>query len=57
MRPTKKGLTIVERAYLRSLKPELKKALADGAPERAATFAKVVARLIRKAKRGQTDGH
>jgi len=43
------ALTIVEREYLRLLEPELKAAIDNGEPDRAACFAKAIARLRRKA--------
>ena len=42
------GLSIVEREYLRLLRPELRRAIKEGEPERAASFAKEIARLERK---------
>lgn len=44
------GLTIVEVEYVKLLEPELKRAIDNGEPDRAATFAKELARLRRKAK-------
>ena len=41
-------LTIVEKEYLKLLKPELADAIRSGEPERAASFAKELARLQRK---------
>jgi len=55
---TKIRLTVVEREYLRLLKPELRQAIKEGDPGRAASFAKEVARLQRKklqAREGQVD--
>lgn len=52
-------LSVVEREYLKALKPELRAAIRDGLPERAATFAKAIARLERKKLRAsgrQADG-
>lgn len=46
------SLTMVETEYLRLLKPELEAAIENGEPERAASFAKEIARLRRKANRG-----
>lgn len=51
------SLSLVEREYLRLLKPELHKAIEAGEPERAASFAKEIARLRRKAKRGDGQRH
>jgi len=42
----------VETEYLRLLQPELEAAIENGEPDRAASFAKEIARLRRKAKRG-----
>ena len=44
----KKGLSIVEIQYLKLLKPELQQAIKEGEPQRAASFAKEIARLQRK---------
>lgn len=55
----KSGLTVVEREYLKLLKPELRQAIKEGDPGRAASFAKEIARLQRKklqTKGGQTNG-
>ncbi len=49
--PIGMSLSLVEREYLRLLKPELHKAIEAGEPDRAASFAKEIARLQRKAKR------
>ena len=43
-----KGLTIVEKEYLKLLKPELRRAIREGDLQRAASFAKEIARLQRK---------
>jgi len=59
MNNRKTRLSIVEREYLKALKPELRAAIKDGLPERAASFAKAIARLERKKLRcsgGQPDG-
>ncbi len=45
------ALTILDREYLRLLKPELAAAIRDGEPERAASFAKALAKLRRKEKK------
>lgn len=42
----------METEYLRLLQPELEAAIENGEPDRAASFAKEIARLRRKAKRG-----
>lgn len=44
------SLSIVEIEYLKLLEPELRQAIEDGEPNRAASFAKELARLRRKAK-------
>jgi len=44
----RKGLSLVEIEYKKLLKPELKVALAEGDADRAAAFAKALARLRRK---------
>jgi hypothetical protein len=54
----KSALNIVEREYLRALRPELRRAIQGGEPERAAAFARAIARLERKRKatqEGATD--
>jgi len=54
------GLTVVEQEYLRLLRPELRQAIKEGDPVRAASFAKELARLQRKklqAIGGQTGDH
>jgi hypothetical protein len=43
---------MVETEYLRLLEPELRAAIENGEPDRAASFAKEIARLRRKANRG-----
>lgn len=48
-------LSVVEREYLKLLKPELQQAIEQGEPERAASFAKEIARLQRK-KLQQEEG-
>lgn len=48
----KRGLTVVEREYLKALRLELRKAIQDGEPDRAATFAREVAKLRRKQIKG-----
>lgn len=46
----------VERTYVKALKPELKKAIVDGEPDRAASFAKTLAKIYRTAQgRTQTN--
>jgi len=40
----------IEKAYAKALKPELKKAIVSGEPERAASFAKALAKVYRKAR-------
>lgn len=55
----KKVLSVVEREYLKLLKPELRQAIKEGDPLRAASFAKEIARLQRKklqAGGGQANG-
>ncbi|MBL7145828.1 MAG: hypothetical protein ISS76_16440 [Phycisphaerae bacterium] len=58
-----KGLSIVEVEYRRMLLPELEKAVSSGEPERAATFAKALAKLRRKElmaltkNRGENNDH
>ena len=53
---TKKTFSEIDRAYLKALRPELQKAIKAGEPDRAASFAKAIARLIRKQKLStQTD--
>jgi hypothetical protein len=47
-RNIKSGLTVVEREYLRMLRPELRLAIKEGDSGRAASFAKEIARLQRK---------
>jgi len=49
----KAKLNIVEREYLKALRPELRRAIESGEPERAATFAKAIARLQRKRLAGK----
>ena len=49
----KSVLNIVEREYLKALRPELRRAIESGEPERAATFAKAIARLQRKRLAGK----
>jgi hypothetical protein len=44
----RKGLTIVETEYKKLLRPELRNAINSGDPERAAAFAKELAKLRRK---------
>ena len=48
-----KGLSVVEREYLKLLKPELRQAIKEGDPLRAASFAKEIARLQRKKLQAQ----
>ncbi len=38
----------VEKTYVKALKPELRKAIVSGEPERAASFAKALAKVYRK---------
>ena len=45
---TKSRLSVVEVEYVKLLKPELQQAIEQGEPERAAAFAKEIARLQRK---------
>jgi len=42
------ALSVVEREYLKLLKPELAQAIQSGDPNRAATFARELAKLRRK---------
>jgi len=49
------GLSVVEIEYLKLLEPELKAAIENGEPGRAASFAKELARLRRKAKQDRTN--
>lgn len=42
------ALNIVEKEYLKLLKPQLADAIRSGEPDRAASFAKELARLQRK---------
>ena len=42
------GLNVVEKEYLKLLKPQLADAIRSGEPDRAASFAKELARLQRK---------
>ena len=44
----RKGLSLVEVEYRKLLKPELRNAINTGEPERAAAFAKALAKLRRK---------
>jgi len=44
----RKGLSVVDVEYRRALQPELKNAIHNGEPERAAAFAKALAKLRRK---------
>lgn len=44
----RKGLSVVEVEYRKLLRPELKNAINIGDPERAAAFAKALAKLHRK---------
>jgi hypothetical protein len=44
----RKGLTIVETEYKKLLRPKLRNAINSGDPERAAAFAKELAKLRRK---------
>ena len=44
----KNRLTVIEREYLKLLRPELRQAVKEGDPTRAASFAKEIARLQRK---------
>jgi hypothetical protein len=55
----KYGLTVVEREYLKLLQPELRQAIKEGEPIRAASFAKEIARLQRKrlSTKGDTNDH
>jgi hypothetical protein len=46
-------LTIVDREYLKLLKPELAAAIRNGDPDRAASFARELAKLRRKSKSGR----
>ena len=41
-------LTCVEKEYEKVIRPELKKAIREGEPDRAASFAKELAKLQRK---------
>lgn len=45
------GLNVVEKEYLKLLKPHLAEAIRSGEPDRAASFAKELAKLQRKKNR------
>ena len=49
----KSVLDIADREYLKALKPELRRAIESGDVERAATYAKAIARLHRKRLEGK----
>lgn len=49
------SLSIVDREYLKVVKRELATAIRNGEPERAASFARALARLIRKDKSQAQD--
>jgi hypothetical protein len=51
------SLTIVEKEYLRLLKPQLADAIRNGEPDRAASFARELARLKRKKLKPQKRGN
>jgi hypothetical protein len=42
------GLTVVDREYLKLLRPELATAIRNGEPDRAASLARAIAKLRRK---------
>lgn len=45
------SLNVVEREYIKLLRPELTAAIRDGEPDRAASFARELAKLVRKRRR------
>lgn len=50
------ALSIVEREYIRVLKPQLRDALREGNPKRAALLARELAKLRRRAKMPSNTG-